>query len=308
MGQSRPKNQGGALVRILEEIVMAKSTVCLPLPRKSADHLPGREHPSPDLNVATVLTATDSTIEGLDPMKADSLMPSVPELNARADVAGLIELTSQLLASNLDRIDRFSAQESAAAMRDLGILAGSIQRHGVEPCAAVHGLEDTLSHLGKTSGLPSRDTIYHYTAWNPAPPRLRTYTGLEEEALLINAIKKSISALCLAIDSAATFLQAKTANHIEPLEKVLACLITVTKAMEDVTRQVSPLLFMSSLRQFYEPISVRGEILRGPSAAGFPLHVLDYMVWGKGVGDSDYIRYTKDCLQYVPHDIRAAYE
>jgi hypothetical protein len=259
-------------------------------------------------NVATPLSARDSTIEGLDPLQADSLIPAVPELNARADIPGLIALTSQLLTSCRDRIDRFSAQESAAAMRDLGILAGSIKRHGIEPCAVVQGLEEALSHLGRASGLPSRDTIYHYTAWNPAPPRLRTYTGLEQEALLILGTKESISHLCLAIDSAATFLQAHTANHIEPLEKVLACLIAVTKAREDVTRQVSPVLFINTLRPFYEPISVRGESLRGPSAASIPLHVLDYIVWGKDIGDSDYIRYTKECLQFVPHDIRAAYE
>lgn len=36
--------------------------------------------------------------------------------------------------------------------------------------------------------------------------------------------------------------------------------------------------------------------------------MLDYIVWGKDIQDADYVLYTEDCLGFLPHDIRAAYE
>ncbi|CAM5649256.1 monodechloroaminopyrrolnitrin synthase PrnB family protein [Streptomyces narbonensis] len=75
-------------------------------------------------------------IRAADPLGADALLAAVPAMNARADTAALT-VALRALVPDQDRAAQWSVAGALAAMRDLGILLGSLKRHGIQPLAAV---------------------------------------------------------------------------------------------------------------------------------------------------------------------------
>lgn len=125
-------------------------------------------------NWLRTLWQQDEIIRELDPLKADELMSQLPLLNLQRDTEGLTQMLQKLLPS-ASQARSLGFEEACAAMRDLGLVMGSLKRHGVEPVARVPGLEEVLPLLATLTSLPPRDTLLHYTIWNPAGSRERRY-------------------------------------------------------------------------------------------------------------------------------------
>ena len=128
------------------------------------------------------------SIPALDPLNFDEKLPVLHELNRKANTNEIIQLLYRSLPVP-DTLDRYSYEESIAAMRDLGIFIGILKKHGIEPVAVIPELEYVLLVLMVKTDLPPRDTLLHYTVWNPDGDRMRTYTGLRDERSLIESVK-----------------------------------------------------------------------------------------------------------------------
>jgi 2-polyprenyl-6-methoxyphenol hydroxylase-like FAD-dependent oxidoreductase len=174
----------------------------------------------------------DGRAVDLDPLGIDRLLRPIRQLNARGDVAGLVTLLRQLAPSR-ERVAVFSRPDSVAAIRDLGVLIGSVKRWGVEPVSAVPELGEPLVELGARTGMVPRDTVFHYTGWNPLGTRERTYTGHAMERSLISAVRTTLPPLVIAVELC------RRLGELDPCEPEFADTITeLAPSVESLVRAI----------------------------------------------------------------------
>lgn len=259
--------------------------------------------------VAPVLDgALDEHVRLLDPMAFDVCLPAVWEANSSGDVVALVGMLRAALRV-VESAAAMSLPESIAVMRDLGILMGSVKRHGVEPVAAVPELEEWLRLIGRRSGLIPRDTIHHYIRWNPTGRRERMYTGLPMERMLMSAVRISLPRLSAAVDVCASL------NDADPGDLAFALaaneLAALVGAMEDsidtVIANVTPEFFARTMRPYFEEIRVGDESYLGPAAAHVPLSLVDLLVWASDHGNDEYQDFVSHSAPYALGQWRPLY-
>ncbi|WP_159080866.1 monodechloroaminopyrrolnitrin synthase PrnB family protein, partial [Nocardia suismassiliense] len=123
-----------------------------------------------------------------DPLSADAVLARLPELNAAADVPQLVTSFRELLWRARE-IELTDVADRLAAMRDVGMLLSSLQRHGVEPLEAAPEGTDALLAWGLSVDMVPRDTVLHYGVWNPRGKRQRMFLGDREENVIIDAVR-----------------------------------------------------------------------------------------------------------------------
>lgn len=201
--------------------------------------------------------ALNETISSLDPLGFDDAIGLVHQLNREKDTDGLAKMMYKYLPRP-KQLEKFDYGESIAAMRDLGILIGSIKRHGKEPIDLVPELEYVLFELSDKTDLPPRDTLFHYTLWNPYGDRMRTYTGEKDEIELVVSVKISYTPLIYAI-----YLLIEM-YHV-PLNDsyfILLCIRAeksfqgMIKGIINAKKKVSPAYFANELRFYFDPITI----------------------------------------------------
>ncbi len=116
-------------------------------------------------------------ISSLDPLGADPQLEKLPDMNISKDINNII-YTIQTLVPNLDQIKQYSFHEALAIVRDLGILAGSLKKHRIEPIEAVPWLELVFVNFGEMTDMIPRDTLMHYCLWNPDGERKKKIYSL----------------------------------------------------------------------------------------------------------------------------------
>ncbi|SDN04727.1 monodechloroaminopyrrolnitrin synthase PrnB family protein [Allokutzneria albata] len=241
----------------------------------------------------------DDRVAALDPLGMDEMLRDLWRMNATGDLRGLIGMLSDLVRLARETADR-PLPESLAVMRDLGILLGSVKRHGAEPTKVVPGLEDVLLDLGGRTGMVPRDTIHHYITWNPTGHRERTYTGDRMETMLLSSVRFSLPQLSAAVD----VCRRLTSTDLGSLDFVLAAneLVSRLRPLEDaldtVTANVTPEFFARTLRPYYEEIRVDGARYLGPAAAHVPLAMVDLLLWASDHGDAAYEEFWRESAQY----------
>lgn len=240
-------------------------------------------------------------IQVLDPLGGDEDLARLPGINARADTGALVSLARDLLPAQA-AIGAFSAAEAIAAMRDLGFVAGSVRRHGVDPARAVPGLEPVLAALGRQSDMVARDTVYHYAEWNPPGPRRRTYTGDPQEHRLQDSVRLCLPHLRAAVDHCRCLkMLAVTDREFGARAAGLAGSARQCIAAIDLTRDgVSPGYFARGLRPYFEPLTISGDVLLGPAAAHIPLGLIDLALWASGSGEDRYAGFRAETVRYNP--------
>jgi len=235
----------------------------------------------------------------LDPLGADEAVRKLPAANAIADVPGIVNLLRPLIPS-LFQVHSFNTPESIAAMRDLGIFLGSVKRHGVEPVAVLPELEPVLFALAEKVDMPPRDTVIHYTIWNPDGQRRRHYTAHDAELHLVSGTKMSLyrveNAIRLLVDWHEIPM---TSNEFPPaadaIENELHGLVdNVLYAMRHVPRKV----FAEELRFYFDPVVVGGKPYLGPGAVEVPTFVADHLLWTSQVSEPEYVDFKRT---YVPY-------
>jgi len=243
---------------------------------------------------------THRAIALADPLDADIKINALSELNAQHDLAAVVALTYELLPVPR-QIMGFSYVEAAAAMRDLGLCLGSIKKLGVEPVQAVPELEYVLFELANLTNLPPRDTLLHYTLWNPEGLRLRTYTNTTHEVALIKSVQIAYPALNTAIDLLVDLhmISFQSAEFGLKLQEVGKYLDIVINGLVHAYKEVDPHFFATSLRMFYDPIDINKEQYLGPGAVELPLFILDKLLWANEVKDTTYRQFQEAYLPYI---------
>src|SRR5262245_54889193 len=93
-----------------------------------------------------MLTLRKSLCEDIaerDPFDADRWYDALPIANRAADIGFLIDLL-RLITRRSERIADGQPAVVVAALRDAGMVLGSLRRHAIEPAAAVPGVERLL--------------------------------------------------------------------------------------------------------------------------------------------------------------------
>ncbi len=249
----------------------------------------------------------DAHVAALDPLDADSMLRHVPHLNANADVAGLASVLRTLCERA--RLEFRSYSEVLAIVRDIGLVAGSINRHGVAPKSCLPELEPLLLRAGALTDLPPRDTLMHYTIWNPAGNRVRTYTNHEQEPHLIESIRRSFPAIrdatrrLFALHDA-SLVDAQTVRRAFVIADNLKSFLA---GLNYAKHHVTPETFISSFRPYFEPFSLGESTVRGPGAVTMPLHIFDFILWGSSERDGRYQSFTSDYVPYNTPEFREYY-
>ncbi|MFF9911541.1 monodechloroaminopyrrolnitrin synthase PrnB family protein [Streptomyces sp. NPDC013457] len=238
-------------------------------------------------------------IRDADPLGADALLAAVPAMNEHADVPALTVALRALLPDRELAVE-WSVVDALAAMRDLGILLGSLKRHGTQPAAAVPEVVPILELLGRRTDMVPRDTVHHYTTWNPLGPRQRMYTGDPMEGRLQEAVRMTFPGLVAALDTCARLatLEPYDPGFAVALDRTAHHVQSIVDAIDFTVAHVSPEYFALTLRPYFEEIDVDGRDYLGPAAAQVPLWLIDLTLWQCDRSDAAYDAFLADSVEY----------
>ncbi len=250
----------------------------------------------------------DFLIKNLDPLGLDGEIDKLPLLNKAGDVNGLTNFLYSIIPFP-EQIQKFNYNESIAAMRDIGMFLGSIKKHGVEPLIAVPELDYILDELSYKTDLPPRDTLLHYTIWNPDDERMRTYTSFSDERELINSVKIATYPLLNAIE----YLVELHRTDFEDNKFEEICLKAadefkfVVDGIVHSKRNVSPEIFAKELRFYFEPIRIYKEDVIGPGAVEMPMFIFDHLLWSSDCFNVSYKSFKTGFLPFILPYLREVY-
>jgi hypothetical protein len=252
---------------------------------------------------------TSEDILDLDPLSFDERIAQLHALNKSKDVKGIVQLLYKHLPMP-DALDQYDYDQAIAAMRDLGFFIGILKRHGIEPVEAVPELEYVLLVLMVKTNLPPRDTLIHYTVWNPRGKRMRTYTGLEDEVCLIESVKMAYPSLMEAIAILNAMHETDLCGHDfeEKCLFVRDLMVGMVKGVVHAKKNVSPSVFANELRFYFDPIKVdyNREYI-GPGAVEMPMFVFDHLLWSCDCREQAYTDFKEGYLAYNLPIIREIY-
>lgn len=237
-------------------------------------------------------------VRALDPLGADGACRRLPELNARADVPAMVATLRSLLPND---VSGFTAHECLAVMRDLGIFLGSVKRHGVEPEPLVPEMTPVLLELGARTDLVPRDTILHYTTWNPVGERERRYTDDSQETYLQDSVRMVFDDIQtgLACGESLHDLEPRDLEFAATLDEFARRLGSMVDSMELVIKHVTPAYFARGLRPYLEAVDVAGRPYLGPAAAQVPMWLVDQVLWASDRNDPEYEDFLLPLVPYA---------
>lgn len=187
-----------------------------------------------------------------------------------------------------------SIAEALAILRDIDPLLRAQAKHQLDIWKSIPGLEDLLLQCGNVAGhIPcgGNDT---YGRFNPPYPRVRNFTGTEEERALFFGLAQGESQLddllweltkCCAyrigLDGNAVAAN-QLVEHWEPM-------IESAKLMRKA--QVAPVMSTQIAPWVSNVLTIDGKEYRGPTAAQLPVVLVDGLLWGADVDDAEYREY-----------------
>ncbi|MFB6891661.1 monodechloroaminopyrrolnitrin synthase PrnB family protein [Kitasatospora sp. NPDC056327] len=240
-----------------------------------------------------------AAIRELDPLAADALCLDMRRHNDRADVPALVEALRRIVPS-LDDVAGYTVEACVAAMRDLGMFLGSIKRHGPEPVPLAPEALPVLLELGRRTDMVPRDTVHHYTTWNPTGGRQRMYTGDIQEAYLQESVRMVFPHLREGLELSERLSGADVADPKFAVltDELTAHVETMVASIDMVVANVGPEFFARILRAYFEEITVDGRVLLGPAAAQVPLWLIDQAIWAADNSEPEYEEFLRDSVPY----------
>ncbi|NUT40658.1 MAG: DUF1864 family protein [Thermoactinospora sp.] len=242
-------------------------------------------------------------VRRLDPLGLDDDLRLLSKMNEAGDISSLVRVFARSLPS-AQAVAGFSPAECLAAMRDLGMYIGSLKRHGLSPFEIVPRAAGACESLGRRTGMIPRDTVYHYTCWNPVGERERLYTGHPMERCLVDAVRTCIPDLARAVDLGHA-LRGDDPCGPAYAGRVLALASYVSsadRAMGDVAAQVAPEFFALVLRPYFEDVHISGRRYMGPAAAHVPLFLIDTLLWSSDRCAPQYGQFCDEAAAHtLPH-------
>ncbi|MGR8008194.1 monodechloroaminopyrrolnitrin synthase PrnB family protein [Streptomyces hypolithicus] len=240
-----------------------------------------------------------SEIRAADPLAADPLLVALPAMNRDADVPALTVALRALLPDSA-RVADWNVVEALAAMRDLGMILGSLKRHGTEPLSVVPEALPVLEALGQRTDMVPRDTVHHYTTWNPLGVRQRMYTGEEMEGNLQDAVRMVFPSLAASLDTCGALarLEPHDPGFAVALDRTAQHVQSMVDSIDFTVANVSPVFFAQTLRPYFEEVDVAGRNYLGPAAAQVPLWLVDLVLWQSDHSSPQYDEFLADAVQY----------
>ncbi|MFV0127683.1 monodechloroaminopyrrolnitrin synthase PrnB family protein [Streptomyces sp. HMX112] len=248
-------------------------------------------------------------IRAADPLGADALLAALPAMNRAADVPALT-VALRTLVPDPDRVAGWCVIEALAAMRDLGMLLGSLKRHGVQPVAAVPEVLPVLEELARRTDMVPRDTVHHYTTWNPLGSRQRMYTGDPMEARLQDAVRMVFPGLVAALDTCGRLvrLEPYDPGFALALDRTAQHVQSMVDSIDLTVAGVSPVFFARTMRGYFEEIDVAGRGYLGPAAAQVPLWLVDLTLWQSDRSTPEYDAFLAESVPYSLPSWRAFHD
>jgi hypothetical protein len=249
---------------------------------------------------ATLLAQSDCLADArtLDPLNLNEAMRDLPLRNRAGDVDAVLAYLETSASKVLDH-KWGDTPETVAAMRDLGMLASSARRFGVEPCESASTAQSAFLILGKALNTVPRDTVFTYGPANPEGPDRRTFTELKEEQTFISSFISGMSRLdaCIAavLNASRTASPQQLSGHCEQAAKDFRLML---EAISLVRREVPAEIFTGELRPYFSPFNVDGVAYLAPGGAQMPVLVIDYLLWGSDLQLEGYAEYLRENLTY----------
>ncbi|MFC9466866.1 monodechloroaminopyrrolnitrin synthase PrnB family protein [Streptomyces coelicoflavus] len=240
-----------------------------------------------------------AVIRDLDPLAADTTCFNLRQFNEDADVPALTAALRGMVPTP-DDVARYSVEACVAAMRDLGMVLGSIKRHGPEPVRLAPEVVPVLHELGRRTDMVPRDTVHHYTTWNPVGGRQRMYTGDIQEAYLQESVRMVFPHLREALELAGLLSDTDVAEpkFADLTDELTGQVEPMVSSIDMVVANVSPEFFARDLRAYFDEITVAGRVLLGPAAAQVPLWLIDQAVWAADHSEPEYEEFLRDSVPY----------
>ena len=254
-----------------------------------------------DLNAGDVLgRAPYPRIAALDPLAAAPWLALLPDHNRRADTPA-ITAAVRAIVPDIEHAARMDPFTAAAATRDLGMLLASLKRHGVQPVEAVPEVERVMLCFGEITGMAPRETVLHYTLWNPAGPQQRRFTDDPSEAGLIDAVRLATPAIdtTVALLAHARGLPVNSAEFVDACDAAARTLEPLAEAMKVVRARVDPVFFATVLRPYFEPIRLGGRQYSGMAAAPLAVGLVDHLLWSSDCSDPTYREVQTHLMEYA---------
>ncbi|MEU0019670.1 monodechloroaminopyrrolnitrin synthase PrnB family protein [Streptomyces rochei] len=259
--------------------------------------------------LAPPMRELDLDVAGSDPLDAARDAPRLPALNRAGDTTGL----DRLARSWTDRVPSrvHDAVTAGAALRDLGFVLASLERHGVD-YRSVPGAEETLLRLGALTDEVPRDSVYTYALRNPENA-VRSFTELPEEALFIREVRTAGTALRPAVDALLEALAVPVDDPAlaELLDEATRGFSVFAQSLLSVKRNITPETFSGELRPYFPPMTVGGQVLYAPGGAQMTPLLVDIVLIRPEPGDPQeewYEQYLRENVPYLPAAYRAAGE
>ncbi len=239
-------------------------------------------------------------ISPLDPLGADSGLAQLPAWNESRDVNAIAAALADLVPAEA-KAQALGPFEACAAVRDLGMLLGSLKRHGVEPAEAVPSVVPALLTLGRVCGMVPRDTVYHYGPWNPAGVRQRRFTRDPNEDGLIHCVRAAAPGVeaCIRALVDAQACEPDTALFAERCRHAARSAMAMVDSINFARMKVDVMFFARVLRPYFEAVTIDGKSYMGPAAAHLPLSLVDHLTWGSDCTDATYRLFQEDATHYT---------
>jgi hypothetical protein len=246
---------------------------------------------------------THQKIANANPLNANEQMKLLAIYNEMTKKSEITALFRRLLP-NLQTVVEADFYDKMAIMRDLGMFLGSLKRHNIEPLQVVPEAEPILLQIANDTDMPPRDTLLHYSVWNPANENMRLYTTSFREAEIV----KSLQLATPPLEKALHALDNLYNTHITNADFAKYCEIVTDEleflidAIVAVYRKVPPLYFLEDLRPYYEPVMIAGKPYGGPGAVEIPLFLVDHALWASENDRPEYLDMKERGLGNVlPH-------
>lgn len=257
----------------------------------------------------TLSFSNSQVIRNIDPLGFDEWLQIVPAANANQDTNTLVALLSLLARRASNAL--WSAPEFAhASVRDIGIVIGSLKRHGIEPMQAVPSAEKFLLGYSNQCDAVPRDTLHHYTLWNPIDRRRRTYTEDQQERKLQDSVSFVLPYFGTAVAACSSLceLDPRDSQFTSMVGVLSQATRKVIDSIDTVVAEVSPHFFARQLRPYFEEILIGKKNYFGPAASQIPLWLIDVCVWASDRNHPEYQSFLLESLKYNPPSWRALYQ
>ncbi|MHC0449371.1 MAG: monodechloroaminopyrrolnitrin synthase PrnB family protein [Candidatus Lariskella arthropodorum] len=248
-------------------------------------------------------------VSSLDPLYFDELVSLIHDSNAQKNSSELIRILKTL--AERAAIRDFNYYEKIAAIRDIGILLGSLIRLDIQPCDILPGLPDVLMKFAKDTDFPPRDTILHYTIFNPQNARIRSYTGLSDELLFIQNIRSGVFDVITAMHELVILYTISPLDEEFTLcaENILAKLtVSLYKCLALAAQVASSEVAANKLMYFYQELTIDNQKYFWVNFIQACICIFDHILWSCSIAEELPIQEQKIDLLYMFPELRQIYK